>query len=70
MASKETPVGRVLFTRSGKWWAVELPSFPGAYSQGRTQSEAYLNLLDALAELVKANKALLRRRLAARKRAA
>jgi predicted RNase H-like HicB family nuclease len=59
--AKVTPVGRVLLTRSGKWWAIELPTFPDAYSQGRTQAEAYLNLLDALAELVKANKTLARR---------
>lgn len=68
MATKDTPIGRVLFTRSGQWWAVRLPAFPGAYSQGRTQADAYLNLLDALTELIKAEKTLQRRRLAARKR--
>jgi predicted RNase H-like HicB family nuclease len=67
--AKVTPVGRVLLTRSGKWWAIELPAFPGAYSQGRTQAEAYLNLLDALSELVKAGKALARRN-ATKRRAA
>jgi predicted RNase H-like HicB family nuclease len=67
--AKTTPVGRVLFVRSGKWWAVELPAFPGAYSQGRTQAEAYRNLLDALSELVKASKMLARRKAATRKRA-
>ncbi|HEV3194360.1 MAG TPA: hypothetical protein VGY54_27865 [Polyangiaceae bacterium] len=67
--AKVTPVGRVLLTRSGKWWAIELPTFPGAYSQGRTQAEAYLSLLDALSELVKANKLLARRRASKRKAA-
>jgi predicted RNase H-like HicB family nuclease len=68
--SKVMPIGRVLLTRSGKWWAIELPTFPGAFSQGRTQAEAYLNLLDALTELVKANKMLARRRSTTRKKAA
>jgi predicted RNase H-like HicB family nuclease len=42
----------VVFERSGRWWVAELPSFRGAYSQGRTKAEAYRNLLDALRELV------------------
>jgi predicted RNase H-like HicB family nuclease len=50
-----TPVGKVVFERSGKWWAVELPSFPGAYTQGKTQAEAYKNLLSLLRDLVEAS---------------
>jgi predicted RNase H-like HicB family nuclease len=50
-----TAVGKVVFERSGKWWAVELPSFPGAYTQGRTQAEAYKNLLSLLRDLVDAS---------------
>jgi predicted RNase H-like HicB family nuclease len=44
----------VVFERSGKWWAAELPSFPGAYGQGKTQVEAYRNLLSAVRDLVDA----------------
>jgi predicted RNase H-like HicB family nuclease len=51
----QTPVGRVVFERSGKWWAVELPSFPGAYTQGKTKEEAYQNLLSLLRDLVDAS---------------
>ncbi len=50
-----TPVGKVVFERSGKWWAIELPSFPGAYTQGKTRAEAYKNLLSLLRDLVDAS---------------
>jgi predicted RNase H-like HicB family nuclease len=53
----QTPVGRVVFERSGKWWAIELPSFPGAYTQGKTKEEAYRNLLSLLRDLVDASAA-------------
>jgi predicted RNase H-like HicB family nuclease len=46
------PIGRIVFTRSGSWWVAEFPSFPGAYSQGKTQAEAYRNLLSAVRDLV------------------
>lgn len=49
--------GRVVFTRSGRWWAAELPSFPGAHGQGRTQLAAYRNLLAAMRDLVEAYQA-------------
>lgn len=49
---RRMPFGRVVFRRSGAWWAVELPSFPGAYSQGKTLESAYRNLLGALRDLV------------------
>jgi len=44
----------VVFERSGGWWAVSTPRVPGAFSQGRTRSSAYANLLDAISELEKA----------------
>jgi predicted RNase H-like HicB family nuclease len=31
---------KVVFERSGKSWAIELPSFPGAYTQGKARDEA------------------------------
>jgi predicted RNase H-like HicB family nuclease len=43
---------RVVFVRSGKWVSAELPSFPGAYGQGRTQAEAFRDLLSAIRDLV------------------
>jgi len=42
---------RVVFVRSGKWVAADLPAFPGAHGQGRTRSEAFQNLLGALRDL-------------------
>jgi hypothetical protein len=36
--SLETPVGRVMFERCGKWWAIALPSFPGGSTQGKTKA--------------------------------
>jgi predicted RNase H-like HicB family nuclease len=50
-----TPVGAVVLERSGKWWAIELPSFPGAYTQGKTRADAYRNLLSLLRDLVDAS---------------
>jgi hypothetical protein len=44
------PIKGVVFVRSGKWWAAELPSFPGAYGQGKTQLEAYSSLMSAISE--------------------
>jgi predicted RNase H-like HicB family nuclease len=44
----------VRFERSGRWWVAELPGFPGAYSQGKTQDAAYLNLLSAIQDLAAA----------------
>jgi hypothetical protein len=44
----------VVLERSGRWWAAELPSFPGAHGQGRTRLEAYQNLLAAIRDLVDA----------------
>jgi predicted RNase H-like HicB family nuclease len=50
-----TPVGKVVFERSGRWWAIELPSFPGAYTQGKTRDQAYKTLLSVLRDLVDAS---------------
>lgn len=52
VTKRATPLGRVVFSRSGSWWVAELPAFPGGYSQGRTQIEAYRNLLNAIRDLV------------------
>jgi predicted RNase H-like HicB family nuclease len=49
---KKARLGRITYHRSGRWWSAAMPSFPGAYSQGRTQAEAYRNLLLAIKELV------------------
>jgi len=46
--------------RSGKWWTASMPSFPGAYSQGRTQAEAHRNLLLAIKDLIDAHVQLAR----------
>jgi predicted RNase H-like HicB family nuclease len=50
-----SPIGRIVFQRSGKWWAVELPSIPSAYTQGRTRDEAYRNLISLLRDLIEAS---------------
>jgi predicted RNase H-like HicB family nuclease len=39
-----------------------MPSFPGAYSQGRTKQQAYRNLLCAMRELIETYEILSRRR--------
>jgi len=52
MTTRMTLRERVRFVRSGKWIAADLPSFPGAYSQGKTRAEAYRNLLSAIRDLV------------------
>jgi len=44
----------VVYEKSGRWWVAEFPSFPGAYSQGRTKPEAYRNLLSAMRDLLDA----------------
>lgn len=58
MKKKTPPLSRVVYERSGAYWVASMPSIRGAYSQGRTQAEAYANLLDAVSELVKAHKEL------------
>ncbi|MFO0837253.1 MAG: type II toxin-antitoxin system HicB family antitoxin [Phycisphaerae bacterium] len=39
-------------------WVASVPEVPGAFSQGQTQDEARENVLDALAELMAARRAL------------
>jgi predicted RNase H-like HicB family nuclease len=54
-ASRKTSTGpKIVFKRSGSWWAVSMPAMPGAFSQGRTKGEALENLWDAVGELAKA----------------
>jgi len=40
------------------WWVATIPEIPGAFSQGRTKSEARENVLDAMAELMAARREL------------
>ena len=47
----DTPIGPVKMVRSGAWWASELPSFPGARGQGKTQRAAFKNLMQAVRDL-------------------
>jgi len=44
----------IVYERSGGWWVASLPSFPGAYSQGKTKASAYRNLLSAVRDLIDA----------------
>jgi predicted RNase H-like HicB family nuclease len=46
-----------MFERCGKWWAIELPSFPGGSTQGKTKADACRNLLSLLRDLVDAVRA-------------
>jgi predicted RNase H-like HicB family nuclease len=45
-------LARIVYQRAGRWWTASMPSFPGAYSQGKTKDEAYRNLLVAIKDLV------------------
>ncbi len=40
------------------WWVAQIAEMPGAISQGRTKEEARRNVLDALRELLAANREL------------
>lgn len=40
------------------WWVATIPEVPGAFSQGKTKSEARENVIDALAELMAARRAV------------
>lgn len=37
---------------AGRWWVAEIPSFPCAYSQGRTPATARKNVLAAMRDLI------------------
>ena len=42
----------MVIKRDGKWWTASLPSFPGAYGQGRTRVAAVRSLASAVRDLV------------------
>jgi predicted RNase H-like HicB family nuclease len=43
---------RVILKRDGKWWSATMPSFPGAYGQGRTPRAAMRSLASAVHDLI------------------
>jgi predicted RNase H-like HicB family nuclease len=43
---------KIVYERSSGWWVASIPAIRGAYSQGRTKSEAHANLVDALVGIV------------------
>ncbi len=45
-----------VFERDGKWWVATAVEFPGGFSQGKTRKEAGENLLDAVRELILAQR--------------
>ncbi len=66
---KSKDAARVVYERSGGWWVVSIPAIRGAYSQGRTRTEAIANLFDAMAGLVDTYRALAARKPRARRAA-
>ena len=49
----------IIFERGASgWWIATIPEVPGAFSQGKTRSEARENVLDALNELMTARREL------------
>lgn len=47
-----------VFERDGDWWIATAVEIPGAFSQGKTLEEACENLLDAVRELILAQREL------------
>jgi predicted RNase H-like HicB family nuclease len=47
-----------IFERDGEWWIASAVEIPGAFSQGKTLEEARENLLDAVRELILAQRQL------------
>lgn len=45
-----------VFERDGDWWVATAVEIPGAFSQGKTLEEARENLLDAVRELILAQR--------------
>lgn len=45
-----------VFERDGKWWVATAVEIPGGFSQGKTLDEARANLLDAVRELILAQR--------------
>ena len=50
----ERGVVDIEFNQNDKGWVASVPSFVGAYSQGRSKIEAYHNLCNAFKDLVEA----------------
>lgn len=49
----------IIYQRSEDgWWVATIPEVPGAFSQGRTREEAKSNVLDAVAVLMEARRAV------------
>jgi len=48
-----------IFERDGAWWVATAVEIPGAFSQGKTMDEARENLLDAVRELILAQRELM-----------
>lgn len=45
-----------VFERDGEWWVATAVEIPGGFSQGKTLEEARENLLDAVRELILAQR--------------
>jgi predicted RNase H-like HicB family nuclease len=57
VAKPKTPayeIGPITYEKSGVWWVVSMPSFPGAYTQARSKAEATAKLLRLVADLIEA----------------
>ena len=48
-----------VFERDGEWWVATAVEIPGAFSQGKTIDEARENLLDAVREMILAQRQLI-----------
>jgi predicted RNase H-like HicB family nuclease len=49
-----------VYRKSGKWWAAYVEEVPGVNTQGATLVEARINLKEALALILEANRDLAR----------
>ncbi len=47
---------KVVFVRSGSWYAAYVPDLPGAHSQGRTLAESRRNIKEAIALVLESNR--------------
>jgi len=47
-----------VYERDGEWWVATAVEIPGGFSQGKTIDEARENLLDAVRELILAQRQL------------
>lgn len=47
-----------VYERDGEWWVATALEIPGAFSQGKTMDEARKNLLDAVHEVILAQREL------------